>query len=257
MDSYFLLFSFILGTIIGSFLNVVVYRYKTGMGLGGRSRCFTCDRALTWSELFPIASFLVQRGACRKCRSRISWQYPLVEAATGLLFILVFYFYPPLSLEAALDTLFYLASTALLVIITVYDFRHKIIPDEWVYTFAVLALLRVCAEPSLWGFLAGPLLALPFALLWLVSGGKWMGLGDAKLALGMGWLLGLSAGISAAILAFWIGAIISVLWMFFTFKKFKHNLEIPFGPYLVLGTYLVLFFHIEVIDFSLIAALLS
>lgn len=250
MDSIFLIFSFILGTVIGSFLNVVVYRYKTGMTLGGRSKCFTCSRTLTWVELFPILSFLIQRGACRKCKSKISWQYPLVEALAGLLFILVIYFFPPLSAAAAIETVFYLLVTAILVVITVYDIKHKIIPDELSYTFAVVALLHALLTPSLSHLLAGPLLALPFASLWLVSKGRWMGLGDAKLTLGIGWVLGMSAGISAIILAFWIGAIISVLWMLFAFKKFKAHYEIPFGPYLILGMYLVLFFHIQVFDFE-------
>lgn len=248
MDSIFLIFSFILGTVIGSFLNVVVYRYKTGMTLGGRSKCFTCSRTLTWIELFPIVSFLVQHGACKKCKSKISWQYPLVEALTGLLFILVFYFFPPVSVTAAIETVFYLLVTSILVIITAYDIKHKVIPDELSYTFAVVALLHALITPSLGYLLAGPLLALPFACLWLYSRGTWMGLGDAKLVLGIGWVLGMSAGISAIILAFWIGAIISVLWMLIAFRKFKARYEIPFGPYLILGMYLVLFFHIRILD---------
>ena len=98
--------------------------------------------------------------------------------------------------------------------------------------------------------IAGPVLALPFVLLWLFSKGTWMGLGDAKLVLGIGWTLGLVSAISAIILAFWIGAVISVAWMFIVFKKVKARYEIPFGPYLVIGMYLVLFFGIKVIDFS-------
>ncbi len=260
MDSTLLLFSFILGTIIGSFLNVVVYRYKTGMGLGGRSKCFTCDRTLTWVELFPIVSFLVQGGACKKCRSKISWQYPLVEAGTGILFALVLYAFPPLSIASAVTTLYYFIITGILVVITVYDAKHKIIPDPLVYTFSLLACLHLFISPTLTlvfpglsALFAGPVLALPFFLLWLFSKGKWMGLGDAKLALGIGWVLGMSGGFSAIALAFWIGAIISVCWMLVTTKKFKPRYEIPFGPYLILGMYLVLFCNIEVFDFSVLS----
>ena len=75
-----------------------------------------------------------------------------------------------------------------------------------------------------------------------------MGLGDAKLVLGIGWVLGLIAGISAIVLAFWIGAIVSLIWMYVIMKKFKARYEIPFGPYLILGMYLVLFFGIRVIE---------
>ncbi len=249
MTSYFLILAFIFGTVIGSFLNVVAYRFQTGMGLGGRSTCFSCGKTLTWIELIPVASFLIQGGKCKKCKSKISWQYPVVEVGTGILFALVFYYFQPVSFV----TVLYLIITSLLVVITIYDVKHKIIPDSLVYTCAVLALFL---HPFSWmHLLAGPLLALPFFLLWLVSKGTWIGLGDAKLALGIGWVLPFSMGISAVILAFWIGAIISVLWMAVVFRKFKTRYEVPFGPYLILGMYLVLFSHIEVIDTQALTSL--
>ncbi len=246
---------FIFGTIIGSFLNVVIARYNTGMTLGGRSKCFTCNRTLRWFELIPVLSFIAQGAACRRCKSKISWQYPIIEALVGLLFVLIFWFFPPASLETSFTTIYLLLISCLLVVITAYDAKHKIIPDPLVYTFAALAFLKLffasdlsLVTPTIWQLLAGPILALPFFLLWLVSKGTWMGLGDAKLTLGIGWVLGLGAGISALVLAFWIGAIISVFWVMVAFKKFKMRYEIPFGPYLILGMYLVLFWNIQVID---------
>ena len=83
-----------------------------------------------------------------------------------------------------------------------------------------------------------------------------MGFGDAKLMLGIGWILGTSGGLNAIILAFWIGAAASLLWLVLTHKKFKPKTEVPFGPYLVLGMYLVLLFHIQVLDVSLFKELL-
>lgn len=251
----FLIFAFVFGTLIGSFLNVVAARYNTGMTLGGRSKCFSCNKTLTWKELVPIFSFAIQGGACKRCKSKISWQYPLIEALAGVFFVLIFWYFPPTSVETAFITLFYLVITSILLVITVYDAKHKIIPDPLVFLFAGLALIKLFispdlgfALPTLWQILAGPLLALPFFLIWLVSKGRWMGLGDAKLTLGIGWVLGLGEGISAVILAFWIGAIISVLWMYVSFRKFKMRYEIPFGPYLILGMYLVLFWHIHIFD---------
>jgi prepilin signal peptidase PulO-like enzyme (type II secretory pathway) len=243
------IFAFIFGAIIGSFLNVVAYRYKTGMTMGGRSMCFSCGRTLTWKELFPIFSFIAQQGKCKKCSAKISIQYPLVEAGTGILFALVIYFFPPLSFIQGISTFFYLLIASILVVILIYDSRHKIIPDALVYSFAFIAFLHLFLfAPTLWDFLAGPILALPFYLLWLVSKGQWIGLGDAKLALGIGWTLGLSLGLSAIILAFWIGAIISVLWMFIVLKRFKKRYEIPFGPFLIIGMFIVLFFHVQVLS---------
>ena len=83
-----------------------------------------------------------------------------------------------------------------------------------------------------------------------------MGLGDAKLTLGIGWFLGISAGVNALVLSFWIAAVISVIWLFVTYRRFKPRTEIPFGPYLILGMYLVLIFHIQVIDVGMIRELL-
>src|SRR3989344_4445016 len=92
MDMLFFsgLFVFSFGTIIGSFLNVLVLRLGTGEAIGrGRSRCFSCGKTLTWRELIPLVSFITQKGKCRSCGSRISWQYPIVEFITGLVFLLV------------------------------------------------------------------------------------------------------------------------------------------------------------------------
>ncbi len=259
MDIFSLILTFIFGVIVGSFLNVVALRFNTGMGLGGRSKCMSCGTSLTWRELVPLFSFLFQKGACRKCKSKISWQYPLVEFIAGAIFVLIFFAYPPLDLLTATVTLFQVIIGCLLVVISIYDIKHKIIPDSFVYSFAGISLLSLFVGGSSWFhiptlemLLAGPLLALPFALLWLLSRGTWMGLGDAKLTLGIGWLLGLSAGINALILAFWIAAACSVIWLLSFRKKFKPRTEIPFGPYLIVGLYLVLIFHLQVIDVHLL-----
>ncbi|MEI7463154.1 MAG: hypothetical protein WCK03_02025, partial [Candidatus Taylorbacteria bacterium] len=110
--------------------------------------------------------------------------------------------------------------------------------------------------PSISAFIAGPLLALPFALLWLISKGTWMGLGDAKLVLGIGWFTGIGMGINAVILSFWIAAFVSIIWLFITYGRFKAKTEIPFGPYLILGMYLVLIFKIQIIDIHLVKDIL-
>lgn len=259
MDTLSIILSFIFGTVVGSFLNVVALRFNTGMGLGGRSKCMTCSTTLTWKELVPLFSFAVQKGSCKKCKSKISWQYPLVEFIAGAIFVLIFFIFPPTDPVTSVITLIQVAIACLLVVICVYDIKHKIIPDGFVYSFAGLALLSLFVGGSSWWhvptiqmLIAGPLLALPFALLWLVSKGNWMGLGDAKLTLGIGWLLGISAGVNALVLAFWIAAAVSVIWLLAMHKKFKPRIEIPFGPYLILGMYLVLLFHMQVIDLHLL-----
>lgn len=263
MDIFSLILSFIFGTIVGSFLNVVSLRFNTGVGLGGRSKCMSCGNTLTWKELVPLFSFAMQKGSCRKCKSKISWQYPLVEFIAGAIFVLIFFVFPPVSPLMAFSTVVYLLVTCLLVVISVYDIKHKIIPDQLSYTFILISFIHLFVGgpswfhiPGPWALLSGPVLALPFALLWLVSKGTWMGFGDAKLVLGIGWLLGISGGVNALVLAFWIAAAISVIWLLATYKKFKPKTEIPFGPYLILGLYLVLLFNIQVIDLSMLKSLL-
>ncbi len=263
MDTFSLILSFVFGAIVGSFLNVISLRFKTGMGIGGRSKCMSCGKELSWIELIPLVSFFMQKGVCGKCKSKISWQYPLVEFLAGALFTLIFFTFPPFTYLTAFTTFIHIATACLLVVIVIHDIKHKIIPDPFVYTFATLALVNLFVGGSSWwhipsfeALIAGPLLAVPFALLWVVSRGTWMGLGDAKLVVGIGCLLGVNGGINAIILAFWIGAIVSVVWLFSTYKQFKPKMEIPFGPYLIFGMYLVLIFGMQVIDIGMARELL-
>lgn len=224
----------ILGLIFGSFLNVLVLRYNTGKGFGGRSECFSCARSLTSRDLWPVLSFLIYRGRCRTCKSKISKQYILVELATALFFYFVFVHNAATAQTLgifAIKSVIDCAIMSLLVFMAGYDIRHKIIPDLAVFLFGGLALIGSCislhAAGSLfvphqlnflthdawWLLASGPLLALPFYLIWLLSGGRWMGLGDAKLALGFGWMLALSAAGTAAIFGFWAGAVYAVFIM--------------------------------------------
>lgn len=258
-------FIFLLGTIIGSFLNVVIYRFNSGKSMvNSRSICLSCNSTLRWYELIPVFSFLIQSGRCRICASTISHQYPLVEFGTGAIFVLLVRHFLPLldlsqSLFIILVTLFAFIFS-LLIVISVYDLRHKIIPDKLVYAYALASLLSVFVNHTGTGpffmkapfmsLIIGPLLALPFALLWLVSKGKWMGLGDAKLILGIGWMLGPLAGLAAVMLSFWIGTLVSVGILLFSYKKIHMKTEIPFAPFLILSTMLVFFFNLDVFSFA-------
>lgn len=264
----FTIFAFIFGAIIGSFLNVVSLRLNTGVGVQGRSKCMSCSKQLGWKELIPVFSYLAQGGRCKGCNSKISLQYAVVEFTTGLLFALIVLKFFPHDLAGLIQITEYLIITCLLMVIAVYDVRHKIIPNSFVYAFSIIAFAGIFIGGSsglngelvihsghLWTVLAGPILALPFALIWFISRGTWMGLGDAKLALGIGWLLGLSAGVNAIVLAFWIGAVVAVAWMLASRRKFTPRLEIPFGPFMILGMFLVLLFGFQVIDVRILASL--
>lgn len=214
----------------------------------------SCQNKLTWYELIPIFSFLGLGGRCRNCKTKISFQYPLVELITGLIFALLFLKFQDIFFFNTLTFIFtyayYVTVFSLLVVIAVYDLKHKIIPDILSLVLVFLAFLGLFFFtnygfsphiPTLLGFLAGPIIAAPFAFLWLVSSGKWMGLGDAKLAISLGWLLGLSLGFSGVVFAFWIGSIVGLSLVIFS-KKHGMKSEIPFAPYLVFGTLLVFLF---------------
>jgi prepilin signal peptidase PulO-like enzyme (type II secretory pathway) len=248
---------FVFGLIIGSFLNVVILRFNTERSFGGRSACMSCQNKLTWYELIPIFSFLGLKGRCRTCQTKISITYPLVELVTGLIFATLFLKFQDIFF---LNTFifnftyaYYAAVFSLLVVIAVYDLRHKIIPDALSLILGLLGFIGLFFFnnsgfyphlPSILEFSSGLLIAIPFALFWLVSSGTWMGLGDAKLAIGLGWLLGLSRALSGVVVAFWIGAIVGLSLVIFS-KKHGMKSEIPFAPYLILGTLLAFLFELH------------
>jgi prepilin signal peptidase PulO-like enzyme (type II secretory pathway) len=238
-------FLFFLGAIFGSFFGVILDRYNTGKGIGGRSMCFTCKRTLKAPELVPIVSWVCLGGKCRGCKTKISIEYLFLEIASGLVFVasalIVFPMYGyvgPVHFFAFMA--YYLSIFSIFLIIAFYDLRHTIIPDPMVYTAAAIAFFGIFLfpNPTIWDILAGPILASPFALIWFFSKGKYMGLGDAKLALPIGWMLGLSGGVAALLFAFWIGAVISLVLMAVRRGRYQMKTEIPFAPYLVIGAYI-------------------
>jgi leader peptidase (prepilin peptidase)/N-methyltransferase len=265
MPSLIFTFIFLLGTIIGSFLNVVIFRFNTGRTVTkGRSICMNCNRNLRWYELIPVFSFLIQSGKCRRCASKISHQYPIVELITGLIFVLVSFKFLPILYVSYWSYLFltslFVFLFSLLIVISVYDLHHKIIPNKLVYLFIIVSFFSLFVNtsffsltfnvPTLIYFISGPLLALPFVSLWYFSKGRLMGLGDGKLILGIGWMLGLFQGIFAVIISFWIGTVISVFLMVIYRKKVNMKTEIPFAPFLIISTLVTFIFSLDI--FSLI-----
>lgn len=251
------------GVIIGSFLNVYIYRFHTGKSLSGHSHCLSCGTRLRWYELLPLVSYLGLRGRCRSCGSHIPARYFLVELATGLLFAL--------SLTLSLDLITILLwwyILAVLMVITVYDLYHFIIPDRLTAYLLAAALVLVGYEywlapvsldSLLWRFGAALMGAGFFYLLWWMSKGQWLGFGDVKLAIPLGFLVGAGTVFSFVVLSFWIGAAISLVilgWQHLNRGKASLPLPpkaltmksaVPFAPFLVLSCLTCLFTQFNVL----------
>lgn len=261
----FSVFACVLGFILGSFINVVILRFNSGKTITGRSQCFSCGKKLHWYELIPVISFVWLRGRCSQCKSEISIQYPLVELSSGMIFLILYAKFFPSGIFGSFlmyNLAFFILSAILwlsLVIIFVYDMRHKIIPD----LFSVLFFLSALSISSLATYVDGNyrlilnhgiaalVLGTFFFLLWFFSNGKAMGFGDVKLSLGIGMYLGIASGLSAIAYAFWIGALYAIGKI--GYQKIKimgtnqlssgeialtMKSEVPFAPFLIIGTWL-------------------
>ncbi len=263
MELYWYIVVFIFGAIIGSFLNVVIYRLHTGRSLSGRSHCMSCGKDLSWYELFPLFSYIAQRGSCRGCGAYIPSRYFTVELLTAFLYMSVWHLFSGdlfvLSLYAIL--------VSLLVVIFVYDMRHTIIPDELTLAVLGVVLTLVGYEYIQGGDIArigiqlfsGLGAGLFFFGLWFASKGRWIGLGDAKLAFPLGVLAYGIGAFSMVVFSFWIGAVISLTLLCIErlSKKWKTHLhflsspltiksEVPFAPFLIAGFLLVQFLHADI-----------
>lgn len=267
MEIILKLLVFFFGASLGSFLMVVADRYNTGRRFwNGRSFCFSCGYELKKKDLFPIFSFVFLKGKCRECGSRIPYLSLIVEILMGLLSLLAAYKLGFFSLELEAWSLevvsLYFVLTAVfavILLISIYDLRHFIIPDAFLIALFILSFfyLSVSLSSKLLAFslFSAFVLSLPFLLLFLFSKGRWIGFGDIKYMAVIGFFLGLAQGLSAVILAFWIGALVSVALL--AIKKFVPGLlkissgitiksEIPFGPFLSLGTILSFYSNVDI-----------
>ncbi len=244
---------FILGTCVGSFVNVVVMRTLIGEDfVRGRSRCDHCRRELVWYELIPLFSFLFLGGKCRTCKAKIDIMHPVVELLVGALFLwwflIGFAFFQLTS--APLQTLqafFWLSVGVLLILIAVIDARAFIIPDEAVLLLSFLVigyrsvLMSVGAYQSVdfaRALLAAAILLAVFLFLWLVTAKRGFGFGDVKLVFPLALLMGWPNAFVGVFLAFLFGAIFGIGLLLF--RRAREDRLLPFGPFLVLGTVVAL-----------------
>ncbi|NCT02181.1 prepilin peptidase [Candidatus Parcubacteria bacterium] len=262
--SWLALIAFGFGVIIGSFLNVYIYRFHTGKSLAGHSHCLSCGTRLRWYELFPLVSYVVLRGRCRTCGCKIPARYFLVELTTGILFALTIL----LSLDIFSILLLWFIF-GVLVVITVYDLYHFIIPDRLVLVLTVAVVLfttyQVWIGSVPWSQV-GRIVASAlggsffFLVLWVISKGKWIGFGDVKLAFPLGVLVGSQYVFSFVVLSFWIGAGISLFLLTYSHlsrgkadlhlpgKALTMKSAVPFAPFLIASSLVIVFTHFNVLQ---------
>lgn len=233
------------GLIFGSFVNALVWRLHEGKGIarGERSECPNCRHTLAAQDLIPVISWLWLRGKCRYCHKSISWQYPIVEVATAVLFALSYWVLRPVTAAGWFNLIVWLLLLVIFMTLTVYDFRWLLLPNKLVYPAALIAATSLVVQALVfhlsWGTVwrhgvAGLGLAAAFYILASVANGKLLGGGDVKFGLVMGLILGLKATLLALIVAFDVAALIGVILI--AAKIRKRTDYIAFGPFLVLGT---------------------
>lgn len=234
------IFLFVLGAAFGSFGNVLLLRMPESESVNGRSHCPHCGRILSAWELIPILSFVALRGRCSSCHKPIAWQYPLIEIAAGLLFLLAGWWD---GWNVVVSMVLGLAFWSMLLI-AVFDARTQMIPDAFTAVLVVCAVLyRMLISALVFDGAAVALLF--FGGQWALSRGKWVGSGDVFLAVSLAFLLGswthLLIGLMAAYI---IGALyVSVLLALGSMNRSQH---VAFGPFLVIGT-LIAFFYADTI----------
>ena len=234
--------TFVLGAALASFISLIADRYNTGRSsVRGRSICFSCGETLGVGDLIPIFSYLYSRGRCRSCNSRIPATLLWVELLMGSLSVLAAYqvgLLYNLSTLLIIQFLLFILGFCALLLITLYDLKHKIIPDSFLLAFLVVGVIKAyIAGALLSGLLYGLIIALPFFLIWLLSKGALMGLGDPKMMFAMAFFLGGLPVISAVFLAFWLGAVVIIVLKVFG-RRLTMKSEIPFAPFLAVSTVL-------------------
>ena len=206
----------------------------------GRSYCEQCKHTLSYWDLVPLFSFLFLHGTCRYCKVKLSYYYPLSELLTGFVFLLV---YLTIGTSSLPQLFFYVYIASSLLVIFLADIKYGIIPDKIVYPALFFTLLfQVMTNTSLlMHYIFSSIGAGGFFLsLFVITKGRGMGFGDVKLAVLMGLLLGFPSIIYALYIAFLTGAFVSLILILWRKKEIKST--IPFGPFLVFGTSIVLFF---------------
>ncbi|MBQ7944473.1 MAG: prepilin peptidase [Lachnospiraceae bacterium] len=220
---------FIYGIVIGSFLNVCIYRLPLQENIvTTRSHCMKCGYQLRWYDLVPLFSYLFLGGKCRKCKEKISVQYPVIEALNGVFYVLIV-----AECGVTLESLLYCLLFSALIVLSVIDFRTYEIPVGINWFIAALGVVRVVTDYQNWlQYIIGMICVSGFLLLiYWVTKGRGIGGGDIKLMAASGLLLGWQQNLLAFTLGCIIGSVIHLIRM----RISEEGNVLALGPYLAAG----------------------
>lgn len=247
METFYIIYFFIVGTIFGSFYNVVGYRLPNGMSIiKPGSHCPDCNHKLSPLELIPILSYIIQGGKCKNCKKKIPLFYPIFEALTGILFVITY-----LVFGLTWELLIGITFISVLVVVILSDYKYMIIPDELLLVGGLLIIIEKffingisdVGNSLLSGFIAA-LVILAIKLLGdFIFKKESMGGGDIKLM----FFIGLCLPFPIAILPIFIGTFIALPISIIIFVIKKDNM-LPFGPYLSMGALILFLYQIAAND---------
>lgn len=241
MGLYFHVFIFLIGLAVGSFFNVIIFRFNTGRGvIKGRSKCGNCLSVVKWFDLIPILGFFMLKGRCRKCKGKISPLYPIVEISTATTLLLLLLKTTVVSYLTVLNIFIVL----LFVLIVFIDARYFVIPDKiLVILLAAVIGLKIVGDNThpLYLLISSLGLTSFFVILFLVSRGRWIGLGDIKLIFVICLLLEYPLSYIALVLSVWAASLFSLTLL--ATKRATLKTEIPFGAFLSVTTVIFVVFN--------------
>ena len=242
---------FIFGASIGSFLNVLIDRLPKNESINGRSHCDYCGKKISWYDLIPVFSFFILRGKTRCCGKKLSFQYPIVETITGLAFVWLFKDGP--YIESLTRSVLTVSILSALIVIFISDLKYHLISDYILLALFIFSLMLKIVIPAQaeiqaigMSILSGLVVAFPIWLIYFISKERAMGLGDVYLSAVMGFLLGWKEGLLALYIAFITGAIFGLTLILMKNKKLKS--KVAFGPFLVIGTVVMLFWGERILE---------
>lgn len=245
LDIIYVVITFIYGVLIGSFLNVCIYRIPKGESIVvNRSHCMSCGKQIKWYDLVPVVSYLVLKGKCRYCKAKLSIQYPLVEFFNGLGYAIIV-----IANGMNIESILYCLCSSALLALSIIDWRTFEIPVAFNIFIGILGVIRLLTDLKHWYVYAIGFVAVSgfLYLIFLITKGRGIGGGDIKLMAAAGLLVGWKNIILALGLGCVLGSIIHIILM----KIQNKDRVLAFGPYLSLGIYISMVCGNQIIEWYL------